>query len=87
VQTEGVVVRTEIQYRPRRQLVCLIADPDDREAQLVLRFFTFYPSQQKALEPASACACSATCGRATSAPRSCIRNGRRWRTARRCPIA
>ena len=51
VQTEGLVVRTEIQYRPRRQLVCLIADPGDREAQLVLRFFTFYPSQQKALQP------------------------------------
>ncbi len=51
VQTEGVIVNTEIQYRPRRQLVCLIADPDQREAQLVLRFFTFYPSQQKALEP------------------------------------
>ena len=51
VQTEGVVVRTEIQYRPRRQLVCLIADADEREAQLVLRFFTFYPSQQKALQP------------------------------------
>ena len=51
VQTEGVVVRTEIQYRPRRQLVCLIADPDHRDAQLVLRFFTFYPSQQKALQP------------------------------------
>jgi ATP-dependent DNA helicase RecG len=51
VQTEGVVVNTDIQYRPRRQLVCLIADPDRRDAQLVLRFFTFYPSQQKALQP------------------------------------
>jgi ATP-dependent DNA helicase RecG len=51
VQTEGVVVNTDIQYRPRRQLVCLIADPDNREAQLVLRFFTFYPSQQKVLRP------------------------------------
>jgi ATP-dependent DNA helicase RecG len=51
VQTEGVVVNTDIQYRPRRQLVCLIADPDQRDAQLVLRFFTFYPSQQKALQP------------------------------------
>ncbi len=51
VQTEGVVVGTDIQYRPRRQLVCLVADPDDRGAQLVLRFFTFYPSQQKALQP------------------------------------
>ena len=51
MQTEGVVVNTDIQYRPRRQLVCLIADPDNRDAQLVLRFFTFYPSQQKALQP------------------------------------
>ncbi|MCC6195276.1 MAG: ATP-dependent DNA helicase RecG [Burkholderiales bacterium] len=51
VQTEGVVVNTDIQYRPRRQLVTLIADPEVREAQLVLRFFTFYPSQQKALQP------------------------------------
>ena len=51
VQTEGVIVNIEIQYRPRRQLVCLIADPDRRDAQLVLRFFTFYPSQQKMLQP------------------------------------
>src|SRR6202795_2420911 len=47
-QVEGNVVNTEIQYRPRRQLVCLI---EDSEAQLVLRFFHFYPSQQKALAP------------------------------------
>jgi ATP-dependent DNA helicase RecG len=45
-QVEGTVVNTEIQYRGRRQLVCLIAEGD---AQLVLRFFHFYPSQQKAL--------------------------------------
>jgi ATP-dependent DNA helicase RecG len=51
VQTEGVIVNTDIQYRPRRQLVCLVADPERREAQLVLRFFTFYPSQQKVLAP------------------------------------
>jgi ATP-dependent DNA helicase RecG len=51
VQTEGLVVRTDIQYRPRRQLVCLVHDLDDRAAQIVLRFFTFYPSQQKALQP------------------------------------
>src|SRR4029450_9200433 len=43
-QSEGVIVNTDIQYRPRRQLVCLIADPGKRDAQLVLRFFTFYPS-------------------------------------------
>ena len=45
-QVEGTVVNTEIQYRGRRQLVCLLQDGD---AQLVLRFFHFYPSQQKAL--------------------------------------
>ncbi|MEO8847758.1 MAG: ATP-dependent DNA helicase RecG [Casimicrobiaceae bacterium] len=51
VQTEGRIVSTEIQYRPRRQLVCVLEDdaPVGR-AQLVLRFFTFYPNQQKALE-------------------------------------
>jgi ATP-dependent DNA helicase RecG len=53
-QAEGTVVNTDIQYRPRRQLVCLLEDVDaDRgaRAQLVLRFFHFYPSQQKALAP------------------------------------
>jgi len=45
-QVEGTVANTEIQYRGRRQLVCLLTDGD---AQLVLRFFHFYPSQQKAL--------------------------------------
>jgi len=47
-QTEGIVVSTEIQYRPRRQLVCLVRD-DAREASLMLRFFSFYPSHQKTL--------------------------------------
>ncbi len=53
-QAEGTVVTTDIQYRPRRQLVCLLEDGgDDRgaRAQLVLRFFHFYPNQQKALAP------------------------------------
>ncbi len=51
-QTEGTVVTTDIQYRPRRQLVCLLEDGSDdmgARAQLVLRFFHFYPNQQKAL--------------------------------------
>jgi ATP-dependent DNA helicase RecG len=48
-QVEGVVANTEIQYRGRRQLVCLLDDGADRRAQLVLRFFHFYPNQQKAL--------------------------------------
>jgi ATP-dependent DNA helicase RecG len=50
-QVEGIVANTEIQYRGRRQLVCLIEDSAERGAQLVLRFFHFYPSQQKALAP------------------------------------
>ena len=47
-QVEGTVVRCEIQYRGRRQLVCLIEQGDE---QLVLRFFHFYPNQHKALAP------------------------------------
>ena len=53
-QAEGTVVNTDVQYRPRRQLVCLLEDGDDdrgTRAQLVLRFFHFYPNQQKALAP------------------------------------
>jgi ATP-dependent DNA helicase RecG len=46
-QAEGVIRNTDIQYRPRRQLVSLLAGDDG--GQLVLRFFSFYPSQQKAL--------------------------------------
>src|SRR5436305_2446595 len=42
-QAEGIVVRADIQYRPRRQLVCLIDDGASGEgrAQLGLRFFSF----------------------------------------------
>ena len=53
-QADGTVVTTDIQYRPRRQLVCLLEDGADDaggRAQLVLRFFHFYPNQQKALAP------------------------------------
>ena len=49
VQTEGVIISAEIQYRPRRQLVCLLRDPERSDASLMLRFFSFYPNQQKAL--------------------------------------
>ena len=51
LQTEGTVVNVDIQYRPRRQLVCLLEDGPRGEsrARLVLRFFSFYPNQQKAL--------------------------------------
>jgi ATP-dependent DNA helicase RecG len=43
-------VSAEIQYRPRRQFVCLLRD-EKRGAALVLRFFSFYPSHQKSLQP------------------------------------
>ena len=44
VQTQGRVIGTEVKFRPRRQLVVTIADAD---AELILRFLNFYPSQQK----------------------------------------
>ncbi len=47
-QTEGELLHAEIQYRPRRQLVCQIADGS---AVLYLRFFNFYPSQIKQMQP------------------------------------
>ena len=50
MQTEGIVKSAEIQYRPRRQFVCLIRD-ERSDASLVLRFFSFYPSHQKSLKP------------------------------------
>ena len=49
VQTEGVVASAEIQYRPRRQFVCLLRDSERSGVSLVLRFFSFYPSHQKSL--------------------------------------
>ena len=48
VQVEGTVVNTEIQYRPRRTLICQV---DDGTEPLVMRFFNFYGSQVKALAP------------------------------------
>jgi ATP-dependent DNA helicase RecG len=51
LQTEGTVVDVDIAYRPRRQLVCRIEEVDERGGRsgLTLRFFSFYPNQQKAL--------------------------------------
>ena len=46
VQVEGVVAETDVKFRPRRQLVSRI---EDNSGTLHLRFFNFYPSQQKAL--------------------------------------
>ncbi|MGH8755685.1 MAG: ATP-dependent DNA helicase RecG, partial [Burkholderiales bacterium] len=48
VQVEGMVVNSEIQYRPRRTLVCQI---EDAGGTLVMRLLYFYGSQVKALAP------------------------------------
>ena len=46
VQIEAVVTNCEVSFRPRRQLVVTV---DDGSEVCTLRFFSFYPSQQKAL--------------------------------------
>lgn len=46
-QVEGEVVHAEVQYRPRKMLICTIQDADG--GQLNLRFLHFYPSQVSAL--------------------------------------
>ncbi|MDR0587830.1 MAG: ATP-dependent DNA helicase RecG [Burkholderiales bacterium] len=43
---EGNVTASEVQYKPRRQWICVI---EDEQKPLMLRFFTYYPNQQKAL--------------------------------------
>ena len=44
VQTQGVVVRNQVLFRPRRQMLVTM---EDDTASLQLRFLNFYPSQQK----------------------------------------
>ena len=46
LQIEATVTAQQIVYRPRRQLLVTVDDGSD---SCVLRFFNFYPSQQKAL--------------------------------------
>jgi len=48
VQVEGVVVNSDIKYRPRRQLVCAV---EDASGTLVVRFLNFYPNQAKQFSP------------------------------------
>lgn len=45
-QVEGEILRSEVLYRPRRQLTAVIADDS---GELQLRWLNFYPSQQKQL--------------------------------------
>ena len=44
IQTQGAVIRNQVTFRPRRQLLVTI---EDDTASLQLRFLNFYPSQQK----------------------------------------
>ena len=46
VQIEATVTACEVSFRPRRQLLVTVDDGTDT---CTLRFFNFYPSQQKAL--------------------------------------
>ncbi|HYG46031.1 MAG TPA: ATP-dependent DNA helicase RecG [Bordetella sp.] len=45
-QVEGEILRSEVLYRPRRQLTAVMADGT---GELQLRWLNFYPSQQKQL--------------------------------------
>ena len=47
-QVEGEIVHSEVQYRPRKMLICTIEDADG--GKLGLRFLHFYPSQVSALQ-------------------------------------
>jgi ATP-dependent DNA helicase RecG len=49
-QVEGTVRDSQVQFRPRRQLVVRLQD--DAGDELVLRFLHFYPTHQKSLAPA-----------------------------------
>jgi ATP-dependent DNA helicase RecG len=44
IQTQGMVIRNQVMFRPRRQLLVTI---EDDSGTLQLRFLNFYPSQQK----------------------------------------
>ena len=46
VQIDATVLSCEISYKPRRQLLVVVDDGSDT---CTLRFFSFYPNQQKAL--------------------------------------
>ncbi|NYT57810.1 ATP-dependent DNA helicase RecG [Alcaligenaceae bacterium] len=46
-QVEGEIIRSEVQFRPRRQLHATI---QDETGELALRWLNFYPNQQKQVE-------------------------------------
>lgn len=45
VQVEGIIIQSDVMYRPRRQLVCQV---EDGSGMLFIRFLNFYSSQIKA---------------------------------------
>ena len=73
-QVEGIVVNTEIQYRPRRQLVCLLEDGDGATRSSCCASSTSIRASRRRSPRASACARSAKCATATSGWRWCIRS-------------
>ena len=48
IQVEGVVVNSDVKYRPRRQLVSVI---EDQSGTLVVRLLNFYPNQARQFAP------------------------------------
>jgi ATP-dependent DNA helicase RecG len=79
-QVQGVVSDSQVQLRPRRQLVVRLRDDS---AELVLRFIHFYPSHQKALAVGARVRVRGEA--ASSGSRWCTRASRRWATTRRWP--
>jgi ATP-dependent DNA helicase RecG len=51
VQVEGVLEHSEIQNRPRRQLIAQIIDTADGQSRLHFRLLHFYPGQVALLKP------------------------------------
>ena len=79
-QVEGEITKSEVLYRPRRQLTATLADDS---GELQLRWLNFYPSQQKQVTVGKRRARAARSAAACSAARWCTRA---WSTPmRRCP--
>mgnify|MGYP000997147872 CR=1 FL=1 len=51
VQVEGVLAHSEVQNRPRRQLIAELVDAADGVSRLHFRLLHFYPSQVALLKP------------------------------------
>jgi ATP-dependent DNA helicase RecG len=80
-QVEGVVIKNEISYKPRKQLLVHIAD---ETGDLQLRFMNFYGSQVKQLAEGTRVRARGEVRTASSAPRWSIRPTRSSTRARRC---